>query len=233
MERAPADEANAELTGRSTAVDVQVAPDVAAPEHGFRSGPPKPCLTSRLIHVLFLFMSSAAEWKERRDAALQELAELGMALARDLAGRAKAAKTTDEAERCAGAFDRLSRSVRLTFSIQSRLELEARQARSLDEASFAARASVRRQQVKAAVMRTLRADAPEQEFERLAYALERRVAEGGLYEEFVDGPLAAQIERVREGLGLPPRDGAGLVAFPAPVRAELRPRPRPEPRGPS
>jgi hypothetical protein len=157
-------------------------------------------------------MSSAAEWMERRDADLKALAELGMALAREMAGRASAAETTAEAERCAEAFDRLARSVRLTYSLHSRLEREMRQGRSLDAASFEDRASARRKQVKAAVLRTLRADAPEREYERLAFALDERVWEAALYEDFVDGPLAVQIERIRRDLGLPAREVANDLA---------------------
>jgi hypothetical protein len=171
-------------------------------------------------------MSSAAEWTERRDAALEELAELGMELAREMAGRAKAAGTTAEAERCAEAFDRLARSVRLTYSIRSRLEREARQVRSLDAASFQARSVARRKQVRAAVLRTLRADAPEREYERLVFALDQRLGEAALYEAFVDGPLAVQIERIRRDLGLPRRETANdLVGVLTSAPADGRPGP--------
>ena len=157
-------------------------------------------------------MSSAAEWMEQRDAALKELAELGMGLAREMAERARAAETTAEAERCVEAFDRMARSVRLTYSIQSKLEREARQIRGLDAASFEARATVRRKQVKAEILRTLRADAPERDYERLSFAIDQRLWEEALYEAFVDGPLAAQIERIRRDFGLPPRAAANDLA---------------------
>ncbi|HEY3949003.1 hypothetical protein, partial [Phenylobacterium sp.] len=55
-----------------------------------RTGPPRKPLTPASIYVLVLFMSDAAARRERQDAVLAELSELGLSLARELHARALA-----------------------------------------------------------------------------------------------------------------------------------------------
>jgi len=154
-------------------------------------------------------MDSTPNWAERRDVALLELAELGMALARELAGRAKGAASALEAERLAHAFDRISRTVRLTFALQSRLEREALQVRREARGDHAKQAELRHSQVRAAVRRDITAEASDREHERLLLReLDHTLEEAILYEDFATGPLAAVINRIRKGLGLPPEEAA-------------------------
>jgi len=69
---------------------------------------------------------SQANIADQQALALSELAQLGMELARDVAARAKAAATPREAEGLVLAFERIARSVRLTFALQNRLARDAR-----------------------------------------------------------------------------------------------------------
>lgn len=66
-------------------------------------------------------MTDAATRRERQDAVLAELSELGLTLARELHARALAAETTVEAEKLALAFQRVSRGVRQTFALELKL----------------------------------------------------------------------------------------------------------------
>lgn len=72
-------------------------------------------------------MSDTAR-RERQDAVLAELSELGLTLARELHARALAAETTAEAEKLALAFQRVSRGVRQTFALELKIERERRAA---------------------------------------------------------------------------------------------------------
>ena len=135
-------------------------------------------------------------------AALNELAALGMALARDAAARAQAAEDNAEAAALCLAFERLARSVRLTFSLRGRLAREARGEQLV-------RAEARRKQVSSIIGRTLtRADLRERERREVLFDIEER-----LFEEAVDGRLAegtieAAIARIRAAVGLPSPDPA-------------------------
>src|ERR1700761_3531589 len=79
-------------------------------------------LTCGWTYVLVSFMASAAVRRERQDAVLAELSELGLTLARDLHARALAAETPVEAEKLALAFPRVSRGVRQTCALELKLE---------------------------------------------------------------------------------------------------------------
>lgn len=72
-------------------------------------------------------MSNAAARAERQSAMLDELAELGLALARDLQRRALQAEAPQEAASLADAFHRVARSVRQSLALQARLAREVRQ----------------------------------------------------------------------------------------------------------
>jgi ABC-type enterochelin transport system substrate-binding protein len=66
-------------------------------------------------------MADAAR-RERQDAVLAELSELGPTLARELHARALAAETPQDAEKLALAFQRVSRGVRQTFALELKFE---------------------------------------------------------------------------------------------------------------
>jgi hypothetical protein len=170
-------------------------------------------LTSRPTHVPFLFMSSPAEWAERRDAALKELAEFGMRLARSLAEAAEAAETLAQKERAAEAFDRVARSVRLTFALQSRLAREAQIMAREGKAEAEGAAKVRVKQVRARLVPVIRehASSPNERFE-WELELDERIAEAALYADFMEGPVEAAVERLRQEMELPPDDAANDAA---------------------
>jgi hypothetical protein len=154
-------------------------------------------------------MTSPDEWSLARDAALKELYELGMKLARSVAADAEAAETPQARQRCADTFERASRSVRLTFSLRSRLVREA-QLVARDEAAGACEAvETRRKQLRAALLPAVRATAAHlgERFERES-ELDDRLAEAALQADFTQAPVQAVVARIREDLGLPPDEPA-------------------------
>jgi hypothetical protein len=78
---------------------------------------------------MFLFCSSDSIAKrERAEEILGELAELGLMLARDLATQARAAEDTDEKISLTAAFQKTSRTVRLTLALDFKLGRDAARA---------------------------------------------------------------------------------------------------------
>lgn len=157
-------------------------------------------------------MSSApADMAARHRANLTELAELGMALARDVQGRAMAATDKKAKADLTLAFHRVSRSVRQTMALEARLERDLRLALR-EAAGEAARATLERVQNKRALVRTA--------VERLVWteveddeAAENLVDEVGAFafalsqeEGFLDLPVEACIARLRADLGLAAAD---------------------------
>src|ERR1700761_5768781 len=99
-------------------------------------------LTCGCTYVLVSFMASAAVRRERQDAVLAELSELGLTLARDLHARALASETVQEAEKLSLAFQRVSRGVRQTFALELKLD-RARKAADRELATDALEEAVR------------------------------------------------------------------------------------------
>ena len=86
-------------------------------------------------------MSCQPEKRARVEAILGELAELGLMVARDLAVRARASEDAGEAVALAGAFQTMSRAVRLTLALDAKLERDvARDAAVEAQAARAAQA---------------------------------------------------------------------------------------------
>jgi hypothetical protein len=158
-------------------------------------------------------MSSPAEWAERRDAALKQLAEVGLRLALNIAEAAEAAETLAEKERAAETFDRLSRSVRLTFALQSRLAREAQIMAREGKAEAEGAAKVRVKQVRARLVPVIRehAASPNERFE-WELELDDRLAEAALYAEFTEGSIEAAVARLRQDMELPPDEAANDAA---------------------
>jgi hypothetical protein len=73
-------------------------------------------------------MDGATARRERQDAVLAELSELGLTLARELHARAMAAETPQESDKLALAFQRVSRGVRQTFALELKLQRARREA---------------------------------------------------------------------------------------------------------
>jgi regulator of protease activity HflC (stomatin/prohibitin superfamily) len=150
---------------------------------------------------------------------LDELAELGMGLARRMHERAMEAEGPEEAERLALAFHRLSRSVRQTIALQARLERDAR--RDVVEAQRHAqevrveRVKARRAQVDAQVSRLIWTEAERSETSSLLLELGRALAEESLSDTFLDGPVDVLIERIKADLGLAANDARAEAAGPS------------------
>ncbi len=155
-------------------------------------------------------MSSPAP-ETREDEILDELAELGLALARKVQARAMAAaEGDDDAALCelSAAFHRVSRTVRQSLALKDRMGRMRRadDRRAGDDAigGFMARHMLRKGQVRAAVVRTLReGHLHEHEYEPLLDVLDDRIYEASLLDDdFVDGPFDAIVSRIRADLAL-------------------------------
>ena len=151
-------------------------------------------------------MSSTPEIAERHGRVLAELAELGMAAVRSLAAKLDAAANREEAEGLALAFHRISRSVRLTLALESRLASERRQGMREDRVLTERAVERRKDQVRAAVSRAAYDERETDEAERLLETLEERLDDDALFEQFLAGPVEACIARIRKDLGLPAND---------------------------
>jgi hypothetical protein len=82
-------------------------------------------LTSGLSYVLYLFMSRDTEKQARVEAMLGELAELSLMVAKELAIRLRESEDAAETVALAGAFQKMSRTVRLTLALDAKLTREA------------------------------------------------------------------------------------------------------------
>src|ERR1700710_2427991 len=70
-------------------------------------------------------MSRNTDKKARAEAILGELVELSLVVARELAVRLRESEDTEETVALAGAFQKMSRVVRLTLALDAKLEREA------------------------------------------------------------------------------------------------------------
>lgn len=180
---------------------------------------------ARGVHVLFV--TTTLSMTERHAALLGELAELGMAVARELQGRIAEAATPEAAERLALGFQRVARSVRMTLALEARLAREgeagAREAAQRRAQAAAVGAVRRRMQVKAAVGREVWREYERPEAERWITALDAAIYEASLDEEaFMEGPVEAAIARIRAQMGLAANDAAPPAARRAAVKAGRR-----------
>jgi hypothetical protein len=73
----------------------------------------------------FCSMSRQPDKQARAEAMLGELAELGLMVARELAVRVRGSEVVEETVALAGAFQKVSRVVRLTLALDAKLEREA------------------------------------------------------------------------------------------------------------
>jgi hypothetical protein len=157
-------------------------------------------------------MSSPAEMAERQGRMLAELAELGLALARELQARALSAEAPQETAHLAEAFHRISRSVRQSLALEAKLTREsvrdARDQREHQVRATAARRAARKALLCEAVERAIwdEVEAPETAapiYRDVAHFVEREAES----ETFLDEPVEAQVARIREALGVPGRGG--------------------------
>ena len=111
------------------------------------------------------------EVMERSDTMLDELAKLGLVLARDLQQRALEAEDNDQAVRLATAFHHVSRSVRQSLALIEKLRRDRRRGLLDDETHLTRRTTEQRDQRKAhlrsAVRRLIWTEAERPDHERL------------------------------------------------------------------
>jgi len=163
-------------------------------------------------------MSMTEQMVERQGRVLGELAELGLAFARDLKARVEDVTSVADAEKLALAFHRVTRTVRLTLALESKLARERHEIRRLDRAEAGLATYTRKGQVRAVVSRDIWNETEGEAAEALIEALDERLKEETLFAKFLDGPVEAAIARIRADLGLPANDagrpGAASEALP-------------------
>jgi hypothetical protein len=147
---------------------------------------------------------------ERSDLILDELASLGLVLARDLQQRALAAEDHDQALRLAQAFHHISRSVRQSLALTEKLQRDRTRAIRDDaihaERRTTERRDARKAHVRADVRRLIWTEAERSDVEnlRLATALDLHLDAEAQAEAFLQGPAQRCIERLCKILGLKP-----------------------------
>jgi hypothetical protein len=177
---------------------------------------------------LFCSMTRNAGKQARVEAMLGELAELSLGVARELAVRLRESEDTDETVALAGAFQKMSRVVRLTLALDARLEREAARdaaAEARDAQKAEAEAAVQRQLAALGLGTPPAADTPiearkarvrglmnrllwtesegeEEDYEVLVEDLNARLDEAALSPDFEDLPIEALARRMIADMGL-------------------------------
>jgi len=195
----------------------------------------------------FCSMTRNTDKQARVEAMLGELAELSLGAARELAVRLRESEDTDETVALAGAFQKMSRVVRLTLALDAKLEREAArdaaaeakasgqaQAEAEADPERAARAAApadpveaRKHRVRGLMNRLLwnESEGEDDEYEVLVEDLNARLDEAALSPDFEDLPIEALARRVIADMGLTGRFALSLGEArppPAPTR-ELQP----------
>jgi hypothetical protein len=199
----------------------------------------------------FCSMSRNTDKQARCEAMLGELAELSLVVARELAVRLRASEDTDETVALAGAFQKMSRVMRLTLALDAKLEREAArdaaaeaqtsekaqaqaEAAAAAEAARAARAArpadpveARKARVRGLMNRLLwtESEGEAEDYDVLVEDLDARLDEAALSPDFEDLPIEALARRVIADMGLSGRFALSLGEArppPAPAR-ELQP----------
>jgi hypothetical protein len=149
---------------------------------------------------------------------LGELAELGLMVAKELAVRVRESEDVGETVALAGAFQKVSRVVRMSLALDFKLDRDA--AREAAEQAREARAEAmeaekaeadralahhhrHKDRVRAAVTRLIwRETEDEFESEDLLEALEARLGEEAVAEGFEDTPVEILVRRIVADMGL-------------------------------
>jgi hypothetical protein len=151
-------------------------------------------------------MFTPAKMAERQGRMLAELGELGLALARDLQGRALAAETPQEAAQLADAFHRISRSVRQSLALEAKLKRESvrdeRDRRDDEARETEARRAARQTELRKRVERMIRTEGSPELADLMLHEVPDIVRLEAESESFLDEPVEAQIARIREALGV-------------------------------
>jgi len=151
-------------------------------------------------------MSDALETLERSDVMLDELARMGLTLARDLHRRASETEDDEAAVRLALAFHHVSRSVRQSVALSARLQRERRRDAEvrLDSAErrAAARIEDRTGRVRAAVEQLSWTETADWRTLSRREKLELLLNAEAASDDFLEGPVEAPIARIARAMGL-------------------------------
>jgi hypothetical protein len=169
--------------------------------------------------------SRVTDRTERHLRMLEELAEIGMDLARAVRRQALeqaadepagAADRADPIERIGGGdlgliFSRIARAVRQTVALEARIEEERRAREQRAEAEQAQRAAVieqdrkrrRKTQVKRAVEQVIEAEADGGEVEDLLAYLDERLEDDDVDADLAERPIGESVARICRDLGIP------------------------------
>ena len=158
-------------------------------------------MTSPGPYVLVLFVRDTTEMAERHGRILAELAELGMSAARAVHGDLMAAEEPQVRAELGLTFQRLSRSVRQSLALEAKL---ARDERARAERAAQAALSHRKSRLKTAVEPLVWTEAEDDETaETRLTALGDFLDALSLDDDFLDGPIEAQIARICAAFGVP------------------------------
>ena len=149
---------------------------------------------------------------ERRLALLEELAEIGMEIARSLKPGAEAEETQSPSREPAAAFAQVSRAIRLTLALEAKTEAAlidwrsgAPDRREAAEAEAKACRARRKDRIEHLVLTAVAAEAlDDAEFGDLYEALDERLEWDEAYADCVDRPLRETVERLCRDLQLSP-----------------------------
>lgn len=161
-------------------------------------------------------MTSAAPANpaDTQAAMLAELAQLGMALARELQARAMAAETTEEAAQAGSAFHKVARTVRQSLALSEKLTRD--RARAMREAEVhtdtrqTADRARRRDYAKNIATRLIwtESEREDEDCADLEAEMLDHLEAASLTDQFLEGPFSATVARLCADLGLDPPVGA-------------------------
>ena len=150
---------------------------------------------------------------------LQALGDGALSLAMNLHARAMAAEDNAEAVELAGAFHKVSRSVRQSLALEAQFERDqARKAQEAEDrarADRARRASARQDQVRLRVERLIWNEADGKEAEALLADLDDLIELAAAEADFLDLPIEVLVARIAHDLQLA-AESAG-EALPQPI----------------
>ena len=182
-------------------------------------------------------MTRQPEKQARVEAMLGELAELGLMVARELAVRTRESEDVDDTVALAGAFQKVSRVVRLTLALESKLErdaardaqAEACEARKVEAAAPQAapthaapdRIAARKDRVRGLLNRLLwnESEGDEEDYEVLFDDLTVRLGEAARSADFESLPIEVLARRIAADMNLSGDLTLSLCEAPAPAAA--------------
>ena len=144
---------------------------------------------------------------ERQVALLGELAEIGLDVAREIGRQAKAQPDPAALQHIAMAYSRVSRAVRLTLMLQTRLanDLETAAQAQAEDAELFEPAYRHKFRVERIVERQIKAEHDnEADIDRLAIEAGERLDDEDLYGDVLDKPIGELVALICKDLGLNP-----------------------------